>query len=49
MIVKESVNAIQLDQVIAKIYGVAKANNDNTLMIISGKEGAQQDEKLVSL
>ena len=48
VIVKESVNTNDLDQIIEKLFGVAKANNDNTMMILSGKEGAHQDERLLS-
>jgi hypothetical protein len=48
VIVKEAISTYDLDQIIEQIYGVAKADSTNTLMILSGKQGAQHEERILS-
>jgi hypothetical protein len=48
VIVKEGVQTVELDQIIEKLYSIAKGNNKNTLMILTGSEGSQQGERILS-
>jgi hypothetical protein len=49
VVVKQTVNTNNLDKIAEKLSTVAKAENANTLMIISGKEGSIRDGRLLSL